>query len=82
MRQASFLVTHELLRQLLHLPDDTEVQAIGQDYTDRVHTRFRVFISHPDLAEVTEGCAAPTINPVFEKDAEGNVSLREWGQEK
>lgn len=76
MKMARFLVTPELLRELLHLPRGTEIVGAEMDHHD-----IAVTIEHPDLrdVELVEGERLPLIRPTFRREADV-VLLVDWGQ--
>ncbi len=74
-RRAILKVSWELLRQLLNLPEDTEL--IGSLECQQWHA-VRLLIEHPALHPVKEGEYYPPVNPTFHRQAE--VVFEGWGQ--
>ncbi|NIQ89323.1 MAG: hypothetical protein GWN93_09720 [Deltaproteobacteria bacterium] len=68
---AFFQVSGEYLRQVLHLPDGTQVIEVMQRPGDRAADIFRIYISHPSFVEVPEDAEPHRIQPVLQ--------LTEWG---
>lgn len=77
MKIARFLVTPELLRQVLDLPAGTEIVWAGFN-----HRCIELTIEHPDLrdVELAEAEWPPLIRPTFAREADV-VLLMDWGEE-
>ena len=63
-RLRSFIVSQELLRGVLHMPEGTIVHRILEDPL-QYGASFRFVVSHPDLREVHEAQAIPEKTPVL-----------------
>ena len=73
-RLAILKVSWELLRQLLNLPEETDM--IGMGDSSAWHIASFV-IEHPDLPAVKEGQLVPTVDPQFRRQPE--VVFEGWG---
>ena len=71
MSNAYFLLSHDLLRQLLCLPEDSIISAV---HFENPHT-CRVWISHSDI-EIKEG-QLMEVMPTF-KTENGETILEHW----
>lgn len=74
MRVARFLVTHDVLRDALHLPPLTEIAYVGPSEFDRAE----IVVKHPELpdVELQEGEKPPLVSPHFRKEP---VVFVDWG---
>ena len=81
-RSANFIISKQLLRQVLNLPDNCKLLGIEWDFpTDAM----RVYIESPDLAEVDDGNIVPTVSPIVTQyvDKNNKVSFTwDWNQNK
>ena len=79
MATGFFQLSHHLLRQSLHLPDNAEI--VGVEFSDP--QTCRVWVNHPDIPEkYIEGIQAIEVSPVLHENEEGEISLESWGIEK
>lgn len=67
MRQARLVVSPELLREVLCLPEGTEIFVVGGINDDKgALLRAELYVRHPDLPALAEGEAIPTASPTYE----------------
>ena len=78
--QGIVVVSYELLRLSLGLPDDAEIIAIGQDFEDQTKSVFRILVQHSNLLEVGKGALSPIVRPIRSLDGAGNFFFQ-WGRE-
>jgi hypothetical protein len=67
MRRGQTRLTHQLLKEALHLPG--EVIAVWQDPLDQMHGTFRVLLGGDDMPIVAEGLEPPFVCA----DKNGNI---------
>ena len=70
MARGWFTLSHELLKQVLCLPDDAEIVAVA--YIGR--TTCAVWVEHKDIPEPKDNIPAE-LSPVFETDYEHNTTV-------
>ena len=77
MAKGYFPLSHELLRQALHLPDDAVIVAV-----DYINPRTcMVWVEHNDIPDLGE-FQSKVLEPVFERDYEHNTtSMIEWAED-
>jgi hypothetical protein len=76
MTIACFVISPDLLRELLHLPRGTEIVCAGMDQQG-----IELTVTHQDLrhVELADGERPPRIEPRFRREADV-VLLVDWGQ--
>ncbi len=67
------MLSHDLLRQILCLPDDADIVAIA--YNDPI--TCKVWVTQKDIPESKEGEVRELL-PIFKREGE-QVTLVEWG---
>lgn len=79
MRVARFRMGSELLRELLHLPEDAKILDLRTDAFDRAGGRcdLEIKVESESLADVPEGFSIPVIHPFFQI-IDGNPVLQKW----
>ncbi len=65
-KRGTFLVSGELIKEALALPDGTVIVAIQVE--SLYSYQFRFLVSHDDLPEVSEGVRATELTPKFTTD--------------
>jgi hypothetical protein len=75
-RMASFVVTEELLCQVLHLPPGTRIVAAAR--TPLGCGDVRLTVEHADLKEIAEGDCVPKCDPKWVNHE--SISFGGWGQ--
>jgi len=63
MPTAEMTISMTLLKECLHLPDDTEILSVGP--SDHSRGFFRMVILHPDAPQRQEGCFLPKADATF-----------------
>ena len=75
MARSYFTLSHELLGQALHLPDDAEIVAV--EYIGR--TTCAVWVDHSDIPEPINNMHAK-LEPVFKRE-DDQVTMIKWADE-
>ena len=73
MARGYFLLSHDLLRDTLSLPDDAEIVAV--EYVGRLSCG--VWVEHGDIPEPKDNKPAKLM-PIFKREGE-QVTMVEWG---
>ena len=72
MPRGYFLLSHDLLKELMFLPNDTDILAV--EYVSPI--TCKVWVDHEDIPISKEG-EARELSPVFKRNKE--VEMIEWG---
>ena len=75
MAKSYFPLSHDLLRQALHLPDDAEIVAV--EYVGRLSCA--VWVEHKDIPEPRDNMHAKLL-PTFKREGE-QVTMINWSDE-
>ena len=73
MARGYFSLSHDLLRQVLNLPDDTEIVAV--EYVGR--TTCAVWVEHSDIPEPKDNILTKLL-PIFKRADDATVTMIEW----
>lgn len=64
-RRVRFLISFELLQDLLMLPEEAEIVGVFASVLDTVSGHFEIYVDHPDFAPVVEGGTIPLVSPTY-----------------
>ena len=78
MGYARFRITFELLRDVLHLPAQTEIKLVAMPTSKYWHDECEITVEHPDIKTHPEGEVPPLVSPLFHK--QDPVVFIDWGQ--
>ena len=84
MRAAQIVIETTVLRDALHLPENSEI--IFARMADGSFTQVVITVIHPDLPEIPQGTYQPVMaSPLFTADHDNltpAVKLADWGVKK
>ena len=78
MRIAIMELSLDMLRQVLVLPEETEILFVEQDMQDRLGRRAQLVMRDPSFAEVPEGGIAPHVSPEYKSICRGIGTVTEF----
>jgi hypothetical protein len=79
MKRGKLLISDELLRNVLAIPDDVHVVGVFFDETSSQWSMLLTGNGLPAGCDVPESDAAPLLNPTYYKDTAANiVSFVRW----
>lgn len=61
------IVTNELLKDFLKLPEGSEIVSVGSDLTGRNGT-FQIVVNHPSFGDVPNGAIIPEIKVQYARE--------------
>ena len=74
MNAAKLIMTYALLTQMMRLPEAAQIRGVRQKRFER--DRFELFIEHPDLPEVEEGCVPAEFELIYEAMPQNESGFR------
>ena len=79
MRRARFMVSFEVIRKALNLPDNCEIIAVKDLEPDVfMEEHIYVYVEGPDLPLVESGCHCLEITPGFTKEKGSALRFYKW----
>ena len=85
MGHARMTITYELLVELLHLPEGTQIEAHFPPLVEGIPHVVDFVVSHPDLPEYTPGSyylrVFPVLRTVYEEPRQ-HIEFVDWGLPK
>lgn len=75
MRLGTIRVSTRLLGDLLHLPSGCRIEAVEQRYLGIRDGVVTLYLKGEGMPEVRDGDGIPAMRPIYNKDADGRVTL-------
>ena len=74
---ARFQVNYQRLAEALYLPPGSRITLV-QDNPEQWPPNCWIYVEHPDLSELEEGCTIPSIRPYWHRET-GPPKFKDWG---
>lgn len=80
-RQVRLVISPELLKELLYLPDDAEILSASAQYNqDGKLDWVGLYVRHPDLPALAEDETPTTVTPTYEMtERPQTITMLNWG---
>ena len=77
MNRAKVRVSFDFLKDAFLFPEDTTILGVHMDLPMQFNHEFEIWLEHPDLVEIQDGEAVPTVCPTYRSRA--IPAFLDWG---